>query len=101
MRFSKDKTPYKTHLPLWFPVSQGGAKFDHPGYHFHLAPANLMLGDGVHNFSKPHLKTYRKFVINPKRGPSLALVKLGINKYLVDTDCCPTAESIAPERQNQ
>ena len=72
IRFSKDKTPYKTHLALWFPVSQGGAKFDHPGYYFHLEPGNLMLGAGIHGFSKPLLKAYRDAVINPDQGPSLA-----------------------------
>jgi len=71
-RFSKDKTPYKTHLALWFPVSQGGAKFDHPGYYFHLEPGNLMLGAGIHGFSKPLLKAYRDAVINPDQGPPLA-----------------------------
>jgi uncharacterized protein (TIGR02453 family) len=72
IRFSKDKTPYKTHLALWFPVNTGGAKFDHPGYYFHLEPGNLMLGAGIHGFSKPLLKTYRDAVIDPNLGPSLA-----------------------------
>lgn len=72
-RFSKDKTPYKTHLALWFPVHQGGAKFDHPGYYFHLEPGNLMLGAGIHGFSKPLLKSYRDAVVDPKLGPSLVL----------------------------
>lgn len=71
-RFSKDKTPYKTNLALWFPVSQGGAKFDHPGYYFHLEPGNLMLGAGIHGFSKPWLKAYRDAVIDSELGPSLA-----------------------------
>jgi uncharacterized protein (TIGR02453 family) len=71
-RFSKDKTPYKTHLALWFPVSQRGAKFDHPGFYFHLEPDNLMLGVGIHKFSKPLLKAYRDSVIDPKQGSSLA-----------------------------
>ena len=70
-RFSKDKTPYKTHLALWFPVNLGGAKFDHPGYYFHLGPGNLMLGAGIHGFSKPLLMAYRDAVIDPKLGPAL------------------------------
>jgi uncharacterized protein (TIGR02453 family) len=72
IRFSKDKTPYKTHLALWFPVDQGGAKFDHPGYYFHLEPGNLMLGAGIHGFSKPLIKVYRDAVVDPETGPSLA-----------------------------
>jgi uncharacterized protein (TIGR02453 family) len=70
-RFSKDKTPYKTHLALWFPVNQGGAKFDHPGYYFHLEAGNLMLGAGIYSFSKPLLKAYRDAVIDPKLGSAL------------------------------
>ena len=70
-RFSKDKTPYKTHLALWFPVNQEGAKFDHPGYYFHFEPGNLMLGAGIHGFSKPLLKAYRDAVVDPELGPML------------------------------
>ena len=71
-RFSTDKTPYKTHLALWFPVNQNGAKFDHPGYYFHLEPGNLMLGAGIHGFSKPLLKAYRDAVVDSELGLSLA-----------------------------
>lgn len=71
-RFSKDKTPYKTHLALWFPVRQVGAKFDQPGYYFHLEPDNLMLGAGIHGFSRPLLKAYRDAVVDSEQGPTLA-----------------------------
>jgi uncharacterized protein (TIGR02453 family) len=71
-RFSNDKTPYKTHLALWFPVKQGSTNFEYPGYYFHLEPGNLMLGAGIHGFSKPLLKVYRDAVVDPKLGPSLA-----------------------------
>lgn len=70
-RFSKDKTPYKTHLAIWFPIRQNGAKFDFPGYYFHLEPGNLMLGAGIHGFSKPLLKAYRDAVVDPEQGPAL------------------------------
>jgi uncharacterized protein (TIGR02453 family) len=72
IRFSKDKTPYKTNLALWFPVKQTGAKFDHPGYYFHLEPGNLMLGAGIHDFSKPMLKAYRDAVVDLKLGTKLS-----------------------------
>jgi uncharacterized protein (TIGR02453 family) len=70
-RFSRDKMPYKTHLALWFPVNQGGEKFDHPGYYFHLESGNLMLGAGIHGFSQPLLKAYRDAVIDPELGSAL------------------------------
>ena len=74
IRFSKDKTPYKTHLALWFPVGEGGGKFENPGYYFHLEPGNIMLGVGIHVFSKPLLKAYRDAVVNPELGPALAQI---------------------------
>lgn len=70
-RFSKDKTPYKTNLGLWFWVSEG-AKFENPGYYFHLDPDNLMLGVGLYSFAKPILKAYRDAVVDPELGPALA-----------------------------
>ncbi|MBC8505181.1 MAG: DUF2461 domain-containing protein [Anaerolineales bacterium] len=72
-RFSKDKTPYKTNLGLWFWVGEG-AKFENPGYYFHLDVDNLMLGVGLHSFSKPILKAYRDAVVDPEFGPALAEV---------------------------
>jgi len=70
-RFSKDKTPYKTNLGLWFWVGEG-AKFENPGYYFHLDTENLMLGVGLHTFAKPILKAYREAVVNPRLGPELS-----------------------------
>jgi uncharacterized protein (TIGR02453 family) len=78
IRFSKDKTPYKTHQGLWFPTSTSGGKFENPGYYFHLEPGNVMLGVGIHGFSKPLLKAYRDAVVNPELGPRLAQVMAGV-----------------------
>lgn len=71
IRFSKDKTPYKTNLGLWFWVGEG-AKFENPGYYFHLDAENLMLGCGLYSFAKPILEAYRDAVIDEKLGPQLA-----------------------------
>ncbi len=70
-RFSKDKTPYKTNLGLWFWVGQG-AKFENPGYYFHLDAHDLMLGCGLYSFAKPILKAYRDAAVHPELGPALA-----------------------------
>ena len=78
VRFSKDKTPYKTHLALWFPTGIGGGKFENPGYYFHLEAGNLMLGVGIHTFSKPLLNAYRRAVIDIKLGPELARIMTDI-----------------------
>jgi uncharacterized protein (TIGR02453 family) len=70
IRFSKDKTPYKTHLGIW--MWQGeGTKFESSGYYFHLELPNIMLGVGMHTFSKSLLKAYRDAVVDPVAGPAL------------------------------
>ena len=50
VRFSKDKTPYKTHLDLWFWQGDGPSR-ERPGYFFRLTPETLTLGAGMHGFS--------------------------------------------------
>jgi len=70
VRFSQDKTPYKTHLTLLFWVGEG-SKLENPGYYFHLDAENLMIGGGIYQFAKPMLKAYRDAVVDPVLGPAL------------------------------
>ena len=70
-RFSKDKTPYKTHLGIFCWEGQG-PKMECPGFYFHLEPPNLMLGGGIHIFSKQLLEEFRRSVVHPKHGMKLA-----------------------------
>ena len=70
IRFSKDKTPYKTHLSIWF--WQGARpRMENSGFYFHLEPPKLMLAAGIHTFPKPVLKAYRNAVINEWSGSQL------------------------------
>ena len=82
-RFSKDKTPYKTHLGIFF--WEGNLpKMECAGYYFHLEPPQLMLADGIHCFSKRLLEQYRDSVVHPEHGPALndAIKKVEKNKGL-------------------
>jgi len=45
-RFSKDKSPYKTHLGIWF-WEGDGPRMECSGYYFHLEPHKLMLAAGI------------------------------------------------------
>jgi uncharacterized protein (TIGR02453 family) len=64
VRFSKDKSPYKTHAACWFyhadagrgvgGEAQGGA-----GFYFHLAPGECMLGAGIWMPPRPSLDRIR------------------------------------------
>ncbi len=44
-RFSKDKTPYKTHFSAAF--SRGGKMAHYPGYYFHISPGKSFFGGGI------------------------------------------------------
>lgn len=46
VRFSKDKSPYKTNLGAY--ISPGGRKSMQPGYYFHLQPRQSFIAAGKH-----------------------------------------------------
>lgn len=61
-RFSKDKSPYKTHLGIFFWEGER-KKMECSGFYFHIEPGKLFLGGGIHTFPKDLLEEYRKAVI--------------------------------------
>jgi uncharacterized protein (TIGR02453 family) len=69
-RFSKDKTPYKTHLDLWVWQGEGPSRLC-PGFFFRLTSDALLLGAGKHHFEPPLLERYRAAVAEPARGGAL------------------------------
>jgi uncharacterized protein (TIGR02453 family) len=83
-RFSKDKTPYKTNLGIWF--WEGGRKrMECSGFYFHLGDGNLMLGTGMHIFPKELLGPFRDAVVHKKYGPELkkAIKKVSNCGYII------------------
>lgn len=63
VRFSKDKTPYNTHLHIcFFPQTAGGQS---PVWFFGLEPDQLTFGAGMFAFEKPTLEIYRNLVDGP------------------------------------
>jgi uncharacterized protein (TIGR02453 family) len=70
-RFSADKTPYKTHLDLWFWQGDGPNR-ERPGYFMRLDDQRLMIGAGMHAFSaEGALDRYRRAVLDDERGAAL------------------------------
>jgi uncharacterized protein (TIGR02453 family) len=69
-RFTQDKTPYKTHLAIFFWQGQR-PKFENSGYYFHYEPPSLLLGAGIFEFSKLLQEAYRKAVDDPQTGAEL------------------------------
>lgn len=72
VRFSKDKSPYKTNLAFFF-WEGGKKKKTSPGFYVHLAPTELIVGAGQYYFDKPELKKYREAVAG-EAGDELAAI---------------------------
>lgn len=59
IRFSKDKSPYKTNFGA--SINKGGRKaFDAAGYYFHLEPGKSFVGGGIYMPMPEHLKKVRQ-----------------------------------------
>lgn len=69
-RFSKDKTPYKAHLDLWFWEGERRG-WDSPGFFFRLTPETLVLGAGMHQLAGEQLEAYRRAVLDERAGKAL------------------------------
>lgn len=70
VRFSADKRPYKDHLDFWF--WEGERKHAVSGFFMRITPKTLGIGVGAHGFDKDRLASYRKAVVDPSAGPTLA-----------------------------
>jgi len=58
VRFSKNKTPYKTHFGAY--LSRGGRKWEGAGYYLHLEPGKSFLGAGMWQPQPALLKAVRQ-----------------------------------------
>ncbi|HEY2915671.1 MAG TPA: DUF2461 domain-containing protein [Candidatus Limnocylindrales bacterium] len=70
VRFSKDKSPYKTHVSASFPWAEaGGAMPSHadeggnPGGYFHLSPGEAYVGGGMWRPAPGKLAAFRAAVV--------------------------------------
>lgn len=61
IRFSKDKTPYKTHFGSW--MAKGGRKSTDAGYYFHLEPGKSFMAAGVWMPPKEKLTLIRQEIM--------------------------------------
>jgi uncharacterized protein (TIGR02453 family) len=67
VRFSKDKSPYKTHAGLRFP-HEGGGDVHTPGYYLHLEPGSVFAGGGIWHPDPKTLKSVRDAIVeDPKQ----------------------------------
>jgi uncharacterized protein (TIGR02453 family) len=75
VRFSKDKTPYKTHVAGWIPLELGRAA--DPGgtpaaVYFHVGVGERFAGSGSWMLDAPALQRFRAALLDPRRGAALA-----------------------------
>jgi uncharacterized protein (TIGR02453 family) len=75
IRFSKDKSPYKTHAACWFNHRNAshnvGSEADaaSAGYYFHLEPGGRsMIGAGIWMPPRPQLKKLRDAIADDPKG---------------------------------
>ncbi|MBE0649598.1 MAG: DUF2461 domain-containing protein [Bacteroidales bacterium] len=60
IRFSKDKTPYKTNFGA--SIGLAGRKLQTAGYYLHIEPGNSFIGGGIYHPTSEELKAIRKEV---------------------------------------
>jgi uncharacterized protein (TIGR02453 family) len=65
-RFSKDKTPYKTHTGVQF-RHEAGKNAHAPGFYLHLAPEGLFYGGGIWRPPGPQLNRIRDYIADNSR----------------------------------
>ncbi len=67
VRFSKDKSPYKTHVAAI--ISKNGRKDKaYPGYYLHIAQGSMMIGGGAYFLEKEALYSVRQHIsLHPTR----------------------------------
>lgn len=63
VRFSSDKTPYKTHIAAHFVLRGKEKGFVGSGYYFHIEPGEVFVGGGIYMPDSDQLKGIRKALV--------------------------------------
>jgi len=64
IRFSKDKTPYKTHVAAHFVLRGKPKGTEGSGYYLHIEPGSIFLGGGIYMPDSDQLKKIRREIAN-------------------------------------
>jgi uncharacterized protein (TIGR02453 family) len=65
VRFSKDKTPYKTHQGAFVAVAEA------TGYYLELSPRGVRVGGGFYHAPSDRLAAFRAAIVHDRFGPEL------------------------------
>ena len=79
VRFSKDKTPYKTNAGLYF-WNGKVKKMEASGFYFHIEPKHFGVGLGIYMFPPHLLKKYRDVVSKPASSKELHQIVRSLEK---------------------
>lgn len=81
IRFSKDKTPYKTNLGAW--IVKGGKKSEQAsaGYYVHIEPGKSFLGGGAYHMPTDKLTMIRKEIFNDTKNFKKIIMNKDFKKY--------------------
>lgn len=72
IRFSRDKSPYKTYSDLWFWI--GEDRKTAPGYFMRIAPTEVWVGCGAHSLTPEQLARLRSAILAPDSGARLEAI---------------------------
>ncbi|SRR5690606_1969945 len=70
VRFSKDKSPYKTNLGLLF-WEGTRKKLECPAFYIHIDPKRFLIATGMYMFCDEHLKKFRETISNKRKAEEL------------------------------
>jgi uncharacterized protein (TIGR02453 family) len=84
-RFSKDKSPYKTHVGIHFSHGDAAQGENLPGFFFHIAPGDSLVASGIWHPAPPALRRIRDAIVrSPKKWAKVLEhgVELGGESYV-------------------
>ena len=84
IRFSKDKTPYKSHLGIW--LSSGAKGTNRSGYYIHLENGSSFIAGGLYCPEAEDLKKMRKEIAYFYEDLEAILNEEGFKKEFADFD---------------
>ncbi|MFW3146895.1 MAG: DUF2461 domain-containing protein [Thermoplasmatota archaeon] len=83
VRFSQDKSPYKTHIGILF--WEGPRKrMECPSFYFHIETDSLMLGSGLYMLPKDMIDPYRNVVSQEGPAEELAGIIAEMNDHGIE-----------------
>jgi uncharacterized protein (TIGR02453 family) len=80
IRFSKDKTPYKTNLGIIF-WEGARKKMENPSFYFNMDATGAIFYSGFYQFQRDYLRAFRDGVDDPKLGSGLVSLLEEIKGY--------------------